>query len=154
MTRYKYTRSKICAILLRIADQFKVTLNDCPSYVRSSRRKTFAKLSSKLKTWGNGAVIGESIPSQLRRPPQLARTNQNRGFGARLGRPSTTDRALRARSDVRDAAILVHLLGGAPRGSRGDGPSHRRHMDQRRWMQILRALLPVAHATGQLPDGA
>ena len=35
-----------------------VTLNDCPSYVRSSRRKTFAKLSSKLKTWGNGAVIG------------------------------------------------------------------------------------------------
>ena len=58
MTRYKYTRSKICAIWIRIADQFKVTLNDCPSYVRSSRRKTFAKLSSKLKTWGNGAVIG------------------------------------------------------------------------------------------------
>ena len=38
--------------------------------------------------------MAESIPSQLRRPPQLARTHQNRGFGARLGRPSTTYRAL------------------------------------------------------------
>ena len=154
MTRYKYTRSKICALLIRIADQFKVTLNDCPSYVRSSRRKTFAKLSSKLKTWGNGAVIGGEH-SESTSKAAAARPHESEPRVRRAPRASLDDLSrFSARSDVRDAAILVHLLGGAPRGSRGDGPSHRRHMDQRRWMQILRALLPVAHATGQLPDGA
>ena len=134
MTRYKYTRSKICAILLRIADQFKVTLNDCPSYVRSSRRKTFAKLSSKLKTWGNGAVIGgEHFESTSK---------------ATAGRPHESEPRVRAR-----ASRVRARASGVPRRLIALYVHDRMSAMPRYSCTFLVALLAAAAATVRATDG-